>query len=107
METSMNDNIQNAPQANVGDGLAASMQGLTSHAEALLQSTATLSSEGVAALRQGLSDSLNSVREQTMARSRQVAGATQTYVHEKPWQAIAIAALLGVAIGFLGRGARR
>lgn len=34
-------------------------------------------------------------------RARQTARATDTYVHERPWQAIGIGALLGLAIGVL------
>ena len=96
-----------------GDGLAASARNLASHAEELLQNTASISNEGIAALRKKLTESLSAARAQisdaqsyAMERGKQAATVTDSYVRENPWQAIAVAALFGVVIGFMSRSSR-
>ncbi len=96
------------------NGLADSARDLASHAEELLHNTAAISGEGIAALRNKLTESLRIAREQigsaqsyAMDRGKQAVSATDSYVHEKPWQALAIAALFGVMIGFMSSSSRR
>jgi ElaB/YqjD/DUF883 family membrane-anchored ribosome-binding protein len=109
----MNDFNTSGSQTSAADGLAASMHTLADHAEALLHSTATISSDSTSALRGKLSGSLHDAREQlsaaqdyAIARGKRAAQATDSYVHENPWQVIAAATLVGLAIGFLSRGRR-
>lgn len=97
----------------VANGLAHSARELATHAEELMHSTAAISGEGVAALRGKLTNSLRSAREQidhvqyeATRRGRVAVQATDLWVHEKPWQAIALASLIGLTIGFLSRGRR-
>jgi ElaB/YqjD/DUF883 family membrane-anchored ribosome-binding protein len=46
-------------------------------------------------------ESLASGTETARRQARKVAGTADDYVRESPWQAIGIAALAGVAVGFL------
>lgn len=87
---------------------------LAHHAEALLEGTSTMTHDGIAALRTRLDDSLKATKAQidhaqqyALEKGREAASATDTYVHERPWQAIAAAATLGLAIGFFLRRSRR
>lgn len=98
----------------ISEGLAASARNLARSAEALLQNTADVSNEGIANLRSSLSESLRSAKAELgefesdiAARGKQALAATDHYVHDKPWQAIAMAGLLGIVIGFVGGATRR
>jgi ElaB/YqjD/DUF883 family membrane-anchored ribosome-binding protein len=53
--------------------------------------------EAVSSAREALNDGADKVRRS----AQQVAGGTDDFVRENPWQALGIAALIGVAIGFL------
>lgn len=96
------------------NGLASSARDLASNAEELMRQTAEVSNDSIAVLREKLQESLRTARTQisnaqdyAVERGRQAVTATDSYVHEKPWQAIAIAALAGALIGFLSSGSRR
>ena len=85
------------------------LQALAGHAQELLQATTTISTEGVAAARQKLGQSLDVAGESikkfqadTLDRGRKVAQQTDSYVHENPWQAIAIGMVAGLALGLAG-----
>ncbi|MDX1951153.1 MAG: hypothetical protein SFY81_03155 [Verrucomicrobiota bacterium] len=43
----------------------------------------------------------NEIREELTSRTREAAIATDSYVHEKPWKAIGIAAMLGFIAGMI------
>jgi ElaB/YqjD/DUF883 family membrane-anchored ribosome-binding protein len=51
----------------------------------------------LASTRDAVNESATKVRES----AEKVAGRTDDFVRENPWQALGIAALLGVAVGFL------
>lgn len=94
------------------NGLAGSAHDLAAHAEELMHSTAAISGESVAMLRSKLTESLrvareqiSNVQEQAMQRGRHAVTATDSWVHEKPWQAIAAASLIGLVIGYMSRRA--
>ncbi len=94
--------------------LASSTRDLAANAEELMRQTAAVSSDSIAVLREKLKDSLSVARTQianaqdyAVERGKQAVTATDTYVHEKPWQAIAVAALFGALIGFISSGSRR
>lgn len=94
--------------------LASSARDLASNAEELMRQTAAVSNDSIAVLREKLQDSLRVARQQissaqdyAMERGKQAVTATDTYVHEKPWQAIAIAALFGALVGFISSSSRR
>lgn len=82
------------------------LQTLAGHAQELLHVTGSVSGEGVAQAREQLRQSLNSVGESikrlqtdAMQRGREMAQRTDSYVHENPWQAIAVGAVAGLALG--------
>ncbi len=77
-------------------------------AEALVKATADLGGDGLASVRARAEESLRALRsraneaqEAIGLRSRAAANATDAYVHEKPWEAIAVAAGVGLLIGVL------
>jgi ElaB/YqjD/DUF883 family membrane-anchored ribosome-binding protein len=77
-------------------------------AEALLKATAGHGGEAMAEVRSKVSESLAAAKAKLsdaeaalVARTRAAAKATDEYVHMHPWQAIGIAASVGVVIGML------
>jgi len=77
-------------------------------AEALLKATAGQGGEVVAAARAKAEESLANAKVKMseaqaalVARSKAAAKATDEYVHVHPWQAIGVAASVGVVIGLL------
>lgn len=95
------------------NGLASSAHELAMQAEELLHSTAAISGESLSLLRSRLADSLHNARmqidkvqQQTMLQGRQAITTTDHWVKDHPWQAVAGATLIGLAIGFISRRAR-
>ena len=85
------------------------IQALAGHAQELMQATTSISNEKVSAAREQLRVSLDSAGESirkfqsdTFERGRKVAEQTDAYVHENPWQAIAIGMVAGLALGIAG-----
>lgn len=77
-------------------------------AEALLKATAGQGGEVVAAARAKAEESLAAAKVKMsdaqaalVAKSKAAAKATDEYVHVHPWQAIGVAASVGVVIGLL------
>jgi len=110
----MNEHNSQSNISDTADGLARSARDLAAHAEELLHSTASISNEGVAAVRKKLTESLRQAREQiasaqgyAMERGKQAVTATDDYVHANPWQAISAAVLFGAILGFMSRSPRR
>ena len=88
--------------------LARDFRGLVSDGQALLRSTTDLSGDALVqareAMRAKLADARVRVREASRVaagKGRQLAGATDAYVHDNPWPAIGIAAGIGFLIGAL------
>jgi ElaB/YqjD/DUF883 family membrane-anchored ribosome-binding protein len=88
--------------------LAADLRLVISDTEALLRAVAGQSEESVAAARAKVKDSLGSAKEQLGPLGEEAAKqasaavrATDEYIREHPWQAIGIAALVGLALGLL------
>jgi ElaB/YqjD/DUF883 family membrane-anchored ribosome-binding protein len=81
---------------------------LVADAEALLKATAGQSGEAVAAMRAKIGESLSVAKiklteaeQLALEKAKAAAVATDEYVHEKPWQAVGIAAGIGLVIGLL------
>lgn len=81
---------------------------MVADAEALLKATAGHGGEAVAAARAKAEESLAAAKAKmvdaeaaVVARTKAAAKATDEYVHGHPWQAIGIAASLGVVVGLL------
>jgi ElaB/YqjD/DUF883 family membrane-anchored ribosome-binding protein len=77
-------------------------------AEEILRATAGQAGEKMADLRAKLQDHLASARHSlaeaqaaAVERTKQVARATDDYVHDNPWRSIGIAAGIGFIIGML------
>jgi ElaB/YqjD/DUF883 family membrane-anchored ribosome-binding protein len=88
--------------------VAADLNQLIAEGDVLLQATAQDVSDKAADLRARLAVSLHAAREKlaetdaaVRAKTREVARATDTYVHENPWKAIGVAAGAGLVIGLL------
>ncbi len=81
---------------------------LVADAEALLKATAWQSGETLAAMRVKVGESLavakvkmTEAEQAALVKAKAAAEATDTYVHENPWQAVGIAAGVGLVIGLL------
>lgn len=81
---------------------------LVADAEALLKATAGQSGEAVAAMRAKVNESLavakvkmTEAEQAALVKAKAAAEATDNYVHENPWQAVGIAAGVGLVIGLL------
>jgi ElaB/YqjD/DUF883 family membrane-anchored ribosome-binding protein len=81
---------------------------LVADAEALLKATAGQSGEALAAMRAKVGESLavakvkmTEAEQAALVKAKAAAEATDHYVHENPWQAVGIAAGVGLVIGLL------
>lgn len=84
--------------------LAADLRLFISDTEALLRAMAGQAGESVAAARAKVKDSLEAARDRLGPLGEEAAEqvrATDDYVREHPWQAVGIAALVGIALGLL------
>lgn len=88
--------------------LVADLKVVVADAEELLAATAHQTGEKIAELRSRMQDNLRSARLKladaeaaVREKTRQVAKATDNYVHENPWRSIGIAAGVGVIVGLL------
>lgn len=95
------------PEASV-DKLVADLQLLVSDAEAILQATADDAGEKAVAARTRIRDTLRDARaqierveEKVVFEAKVVAHETDRFVRERPWQAMGIAAAVGLVIGVL------
>lgn len=90
--------------------LAADLRVVIADAEDLLKATAAQQGEKINAVRTRVEGSLNSARtwvveleQAAEEKAKEAATATDVYVHENPWQAVAIAAGIGYVLGTLAR----
>lgn len=100
---------QNRMQSELGNArerFISDLQTLAGHAQELLHVTGAVSGESVAQAREQLKQSLTTAGEtikrlqsEAMQRGREMAQRTDTYVHENPWQAIAVGVVAGLALG--------
>lgn len=88
--------------------LAADLRAVIDDTEELLKATAGQAGEKIHAARARAEESLRTARarlgelgEAGVEKAKAAAKATDTYVHDNPWQAIGIAAGLGLFIGWL------
>ena len=77
-------------------------------AEALVKATADLGGESLATVRSKAEESLRNLKvraaeaqNEVSMRTRAAANATDAYVHDNPWEAIGVAAGVGLLIGVL------
>ncbi len=77
-------------------------------AEALVKATANLGGESLASVRTKAEESLKMLRARSteaqaalVVKAKAAANITDAYVHDSPWEAIGVAAGVGVLIGVL------
>lgn len=91
--------------------LISDMKSTIADAEDMLHATADQAGEKIASLRARIQDRLKGARVRLneaeavlIDKSRAAARATDAYVHESPWQAVGVAAAVGLLVGLiLGR----
>ena len=90
------------------DKLISDMKVVIADADELLRATAGQAGEKVAAARARIQDSLDGARiklaqfgDASAEKAKAAARATDDYVHEHPWHAVGIAALVGLVLGTL------
>ncbi|MCU0762515.1 MAG: YqjD family protein [Hydrogenophaga sp.] len=88
--------------------LVADLQRVIADAEELMQATAHQTEGKVVELREKINENLRNARHKladveysVREKTREVARATDDYVHEHPWRAIGTAAGAGLVIGLL------
>lgn len=88
--------------------LVADLKVVITDAEELLRVTANQAGEKVGELRVRMQENLTSARHKLAdaeaalkEKSREVARATDDYVHEHPWKSIGVAAGVGLLVGLL------
>lgn len=76
--------------------------------EELIEATTSLTGEDLARAKAKLTERIQTARDsaeamghKVMTRTRETAAATDRYVHEQPWKAVGISALLGLLTGAL------
>ena len=90
------------------DKLKADLRVLAADMEQLLKATASQTGQHVARVRAKAEESLQAAKDRVtvlqgvaLAKSRAAGRATDDYVHDNPWQAMAIGAVAGFVLGLL------
>jgi len=101
-------NTAEKPEPNIVEPAVEELNRIVEQAEALLMSLGTQSGEAAEAVRARVSQTLNQAKSKlaaTASSAEEVADSlaqkADDYVHNNPWQAIAIAALLGSVLTLL------
>jgi ElaB/YqjD/DUF883 family membrane-anchored ribosome-binding protein len=102
----MNMNTQSSDVST--DKLVEDLKVVMRDAEALLRATSAQTGEKIQEVRARAEESLRQARtrltaveEEAMQRARQYADVTEEYVRTNPWQAVGVAAGVGLLIGLL------
>lgn len=90
------------------DKLMADLRMVVADAEDLLKATASQTGERIVAARAKAEDSLRTAKARladaqaaAVARTKAAAKVTDDYVHENPWKAVGVAAVVGLLLGAL------
>lgn len=90
------------------DKLIADFKVVLDDAEDLLKATAAQTGEKAVEMREKITEHLKRAKfrlqeeqEKMLEKTKQVAGATDDYVHDHPWQAVGAAAGVGLLLGLL------
>jgi ElaB/YqjD/DUF883 family membrane-anchored ribosome-binding protein len=88
--------------------LIADFKVVLADAEELLKATAAQTGDKAAEMREKVTEHLKRAKyrlqeeqEKVVTRTKEVANATDDYVHENPWQAVGVAAGVGFLLGLL------
>lgn len=100
--------MESSPNEFTKDQLMSDFKVVVEDAEELLRATAGQGGDKLAEVRAKAEESLRRAKERMaeaqaalLARTREAAQATDVYVHEKPWEAVGVAAAAGFIIGWL------
>jgi ElaB/YqjD/DUF883 family membrane-anchored ribosome-binding protein len=92
------------------DQLIADLQAVVRDAEGLLKATAAQAGDKVDEVRSRAAESvrqakarISEMERDALERAKQLAAGTDRYVRENPWQAIGIAAAVGLVLGLMVR----
>lgn len=88
--------------------LVADMRGVIADAEEILRASANAAGEKMGEVREKVERRLRDAKERVadieaavVVKTKAAAAATDDFVHERPWQAVGVAAALGLALGVL------
>lgn len=88
--------------------LAADFRAVMDDIDALMSATTDKAEGEAKALRARIRERLDGAKErladaqyEAVRKAKEAAGATNDYVHENPWQAVGVAAAIGLALGVL------
>jgi ElaB/YqjD/DUF883 family membrane-anchored ribosome-binding protein len=88
--------------------LSADFRSIMEDVDSLMAATANKAEGDIASLRARILDRLDGAKErvidaqhEAVERAKKAAEATDNFVHDHPWQAVGVAAAVGVAIGVL------
>jgi ElaB/YqjD/DUF883 family membrane-anchored ribosome-binding protein len=100
--------MKKEPTEIIKDQLTTDFENVIADTEALLKATANQGGEALAEVRSKAEASLKLVKEkmadtqaELLAKTRAACKATDTYVHDNPWQAVGVGAFVGLIIGLL------
>jgi ElaB/YqjD/DUF883 family membrane-anchored ribosome-binding protein len=95
-------------ESNANERLVADLKAVIFDAEQLLQATAGEAGAKLGNVREHMGETLRQAKERLAAAEGRVvdsakaaAKATDSYVHEHPWQSVGVAAALGLVFGVL------
>ncbi len=90
------------------DALVTDLKGIVTAADKLLNEVACATTEDFAAARSRIAEKLDDAKSRlddaraaVTKRAKYVAGATDEYVRDNPWQVLGVAAATGVIVGYL------
>lgn len=96
------------PTATAREQLVADMKAVIADAEELLKATAGAAGERIGAARTRAEETLkaakaklSSLDDELIGRAKDAARTTDEYVHEHPWGAVGVAAVVGLVAGVL------
>lgn len=90
------------------DQLVEDLKTVMRDAEALIKATSAQTGEKIQEVRARAEESLrqakvrlSEVEQEALKRARELAGATEDYVRQNPWQSVGMAAGIGLLVGLL------
>jgi ElaB/YqjD/DUF883 family membrane-anchored ribosome-binding protein len=98
----------NTTTARAKEKLSADFRSIMEDIDSLMNATTDKAEGDISALRARIIDRLEGAKERVVDaqheaadRAKRAAAATDHFVHDHPWQAIGVAAAIGVAVGVL------
>lgn len=96
-----------AKSQKMGSSASGEFQNLVSDVEDIVKDTAALTGEDIARAKEKLGERISAAKKTleemggtVVDQARKTAKATDTYVHDEPWKAVGIGAMVGLLLGF-------